>query len=229
MKYGLLDNKTISNFFRKEINSCKYCKDCKLFRSVFSKKDKKHNNSYSNLLPGFSSKNLEIPIDVLVIAEAHGGGRKSTFRTQKELAIEVNEIGNYYLVDPIKKFHQKEMRDLFEELEKRNLTWVFADLIRCFVWQGNENKLDGRKNVQQSIIFCKKYLDKEISFLKPKKIICLGKKVAEKYFGIKDKLAHGSICKSNVIWSYFPSRNTADIWVASKGWTPIFTQIERTF
>ncbi|MDD3295794.1 MAG: hypothetical protein PHU64_00355 [Candidatus Omnitrophica bacterium] len=234
MNYGILSHSEARAFFKKEINSQKLCNECRSARSEFRLKDQKYNSSYSNLLPGFSSSKVKIPIDVLVIAEAHGGGREKCFRKQLSLEKEVTEIGNYYRSDSIEKFHQYEMRKLFKRLDQKGKSWIFADLIRCFVWQGIDiaANLDGRINVQKAIGYCRKYLDKEIAFLKPKKIICLGNKVARDYFGIDERMIHGMEYKYNskntesvVIRSYFPSRNTADIWVTVGGWKEILAKI----
>jgi hypothetical protein len=227
MKYGILRNSKFYNFFNKQINSRSLCKKCWSLRLKFRDKDQKYNSSYSNLLPGFSSPTVKKPIDVLVIALAHGGGRKSLFREQLSLKKEVTEIGNYYLIDPISKFHQYEMRHLFNWLNKNRKTWVFADLIRCFVWQGRDKGigLDGSDNIIKAIGHCRKYLDKEINFLKPKKILCLGKRIAEDYFGIEEQLKHGEIYNRNIIWSYFPSRNNSDIWVTVGQWKSTLSKI----
>lgn len=237
MKYGILEDKKLFKFFDKNINSRKFCKKCHKERLIFARRDKKHNNSYSNLLVGFSSAKINNPIDVLVITEAHGGGRQNLFREQKSLRKEVEVIGGYYLNDRIQKFHQYEMRRFFNWLDLNKKTWIFADLIRCFVWQGvdRQNKLVGKENIQKAIKHCRAYLDEEISFLKPRLIICLGRKVAREYFGIEDDLKHSSIYKiklkglnCTILWSYFPSRNTADIWVRNGGWEKIFTKLKRT-
>ncbi len=225
MEHGIIIDAGAKKFFETEINSCKFCKECKEARVVFRDKDQRHNNSYSNLLPGFSSLQIEIPIDVLVIAEAHGGSRKSLFREQKSLEEEVLEIGGYYLVDSIQTFHQREMRRLFTQLNGKNLIWVFSDLIRCFVWNRKKDTLDGRQNVEIAIRHCRKYLDNEINFLNPKKIVCLGKQVAKKYFGITAMLTHGAEYQSNIIWSYFPSGNTADLWVRNGEWEPVIQNL----
>lgn len=234
--YGILENKNFFSFFDQNINSRKLCKECHNKRSVFALKDKKHNNSYSNLLPGFSSAKIKKPIDVLVIAEAHGGGRQNLFRKQKPLLEEVEVIGGYYLTDPVQKFHQYEMRKLFSWLDFNRKSWIFADLIRCFVWQGidRQNKLKGKENIQEAIKLCRLYLDEEIAFVKPKRIVCLGGRVAREYFGIKDQLRHAAIynirlkgVNYNIIWSYFPSRNTADIWVKNGCWDKIFAELKK--
>jgi hypothetical protein len=217
MQYGILEHNNLVEYFEKEVNSCKYCKDCRAERLEYKKNDQKF-GLFSNLLPGFSSKTIKLPVDVLIIAEAHGG-RENLFRPQKNIYEEVKELGDYYRVEKLKKYHQQEMRDLFNRLEEKNLEWVFADLTRCFVWQGKIN------NTRKAINNCRKYMDKEIEYLKPKIIVCLGKRVAEEYFGIAEKLIHGNIYKDNIVWSYFPGRNTADIWVEHGGWVPILEQI----
>ena len=82
MTYGILTNQTCLTLFEK-INRRPYCNECQKKRSKFLEKDKKHNSCYSNLLLGFSSEDIDIPIDVLIVAEAHGGGREENFRPLK--------------------------------------------------------------------------------------------------------------------------------------------------
>lgn len=229
IQYGILQHQTIKNFFEREINSRKLCLECIKEREErgLVDKDKKF-GYYSNLLPGFSSPKISIPVDVLIIAEAHGGGREGDFRQQQNsLDYEVANIGDYYLVNPINKFHQMEMRKLFQQLDSIGKTWVFADLIRCYVSQKK------KENLRAAIKFCQGYLKEEIGFLRPKVVICLGNKVAKNFFGIREKLEHGEKYevklndkKITIIWSYFPSRNTADIWVANKGWDSVIAMLK---
>ena len=81
--FGILKNKKTLKVFD-EINTKRlYCEQCRKDRISFSKSDKRHNDSFSNLLPGFSSSEIQIPLDVLVIADSHGGGRKETFRNAR--------------------------------------------------------------------------------------------------------------------------------------------------
>ena len=224
--YGILTNQKCQNVFEK-INERTECKACQEARKQFSKNDKKFNNSYSNLLPGFSSGEVEIPIDVLIIGQAHGGGEKEWFREQKNLEYEVNRLADYYLTEPLETFHQQEMRYLFEALNKRGKKWVFTDLIKCFVSQ-KDNKL----NLDRAIEYCRNYLEKQIEVLRAKKILSLGKTVAKEYFNLelgKWKDEHGTIhnCKfpianSLVIVSIFPSKNTADLWVENGGWEKVY-------
>lgn len=233
MNYGILSDKVSRQLFE-EINKRTYCNDCQKERSIFSIKDKKYNNCYSNLLPGFSSKKTSIPIDILIVAEAHGGGREDTFRPQTNLEIEIAGLGNYYLKFPLQKFHQSEMRKLLNILNESDKNWVFTDLIKCFVWQGRDNskKLKVSKNKETAIEYCRKYLDKQIHTLRPKKILSLGNTVTKKYFNLNDHICHGSVHKLSIndysfelVFSIFPSRNTADRWVEYGEWENIVSKL----
>lgn len=225
MKYGILHSNQIRPLFE-EINKCNFCADCHQARHEFKERDFKTYKRYSNLLPGFSSEIVQIPIDILIIAEAHGGGRASDFRDQKSLDEEVNNIGNYYLVNQLEKFHQQQMRHFFNSLNKYSKSWIFTDLIKCFVWQNKDGNLNGSRNRDIAVEYCKGYLTKQIAVLQPKNILILGNNVATKYFSLK-KAYHGEIYPpakertAKLIFSRFPSRNTADLWVKDGGWDKI--------
>jgi hypothetical protein len=226
MKFGILESMEPKLVFDK-INDRYLCSQCHEERSEFKERDYKGQNCYSNLLPGFSSEKLTVPIDILVIAEAHGGGRKTDFRKQVNLKEEMDNIGDYYLKKEIEKFHQSEMRKLFNILKNANKTWVFTDLIKCFVWQGDDNELHGKKNREIAIEYCRKYLDEQIKITKPKIFLALGNTVLSKYFKLP-KLNHGDkqpINGSSLIFSIFPSRNTADLWVKYGGWNKIVPKL----
>ncbi|HHT9121065.1 MAG TPA: uracil-DNA glycosylase family protein, partial [Candidatus Hypogeohydataceae bacterium YC41] len=213
MTYGILTNKVCRSVFE-EINNLPYCKACRRARIEFAEKDKKHDGCYSNLLPGFSSEDVEIPIDVLIIGEAHGGGGEEWFREQRRKVYdEVDQLAQYYLAKELENFHQREMRCLFKALNKSGKKWVFTDLIKCFVSNDKVND-KYQKNRREAIKHCRRYLKKQIEVLQPKKILSLGKTVAKKYFNLelgKWKDEHGTIhnCKFPVIVSIFPSKNTA--------------------
>lgn len=222
---GILNNELCRNLFEK-INKRPYCEECRGIRNEFRLKDMK-NGYYSNFIPGFSSRTLKIPLDVLIVAEAHGGGRPETFREQKNLDNEIDDLAKYYLSEHLKKFHQKEMRALLVELTSRGKSWIFTDLIKCFVWQGKDNELKGKENKKEAIKRCSCYLDEQISILKPRKILCLGNTVAKEYFRLK-KPMHGKEYPVNgniIVHSTFPSRNTADIWVKNEGWKQILQKL----
>lgn len=233
MKYGILINEVSHQLFE-EINERTYCKDCQKKRSIFSSKDKKDNDCYSNLLPGFSSKKTSIPIDILIVAEAHGGGREDNFRPQKELKIEIDGLGAYYLESPLQKFHQSEMRKLLNILNENDKNWVFTDLIKCFVWKGRDKskKLKSSKNKETAIEYCQKYLDKQIHTLRPKKVLSLGSIVTKKYFNLKGRICHGSVHTLSIkdhsfklVYSIFPSMFTADKWIENGEWKDIITKL----
>jgi len=224
---GFLNNKRSRALFQ-WINQRPFCEDCQFERKDFCIFDKKKHKSYSNLLPGFSSKEIRIPVEILIIAEAHGGGSDDDFRRQRELNFEVSKFAKYYQSLPLKKFHQQQIRFLLQDLDKENANWIFTDLVKCFVWQGTDrkNNLKGIINKKKAIAHCSKYLKKQIKVLQPKKILGMGKTVAS-YFGLKN-MEHGRAynikiygCPSIYIYSLFPARNTADLWVANEGWKPI--------
>jgi len=233
MTYGILTNQTCLTLFEK-INRRPYCNECQKQRSKFLEKDKKHNSCYSNLLLGFSSEDIDIPIDVLIVAEAHGGGRKENFRPQLDLEREIAGLAEYYLSESLQKFHQKEMRKLLRTLNDNRKTWVFTDLIKCFVWQGKDkkNNLRSPDNKDLAIQKCRIYLDEQIEILRPNNVLSLGRTVTQQYFKLQGKFEHGSIheCRIknhtfNIVFSIFPSRNTADLWIANGEWKKILPKL----
>ena len=232
MTYGILTEQTSRKFFE-IINNRPYCSQCYAQRIHFLKYDKKHNDCYSDLFPGFSSEIVQIPIDILIVAEAHGGGRKENFRPQLDLESEIAGLAEYYLSERLKKFHQKEMRKLLSTLNDNRKTWVFTDLIKCFVWsRDKKNNLRGSDNKDLAIQNCRIYLDEQIEILRPKKVLSLGKTVTEQYFKLLDKFEHGSVHEwriknhtFNMVFSIFPSRNTADLWVANEEWKKILPKL----
>jgi len=167
----------------------------------------------SNLLPGFSSQKIEIPVDVLIVAEVPA---KRDYEPQKELISKVTMMNDYYREDPPKSFHQQQIKDLLDSLDERGKSWVFTDIIKCFVSQDSENK---RKAIQH----CFKYLEEQIEVIQPSGILGLGGTVAR---GLKVKESvHGGDCRIEIgnhkciyVHSLFPSGRTADKWVKSGGW-----------
>lgn len=229
---GILKERACRDLFEK-INRRPYCEKCQADRIQFAHFDKKYNDCYSNLLPGFSSETVKIPIDLLVVAEAHGGGREENFHPQCKLQIEIAHLAEYYLSEPLQKFHQEQVRELLMWLDANGKNWVFTDLIKCFVSSGpfaKKNKLKGADNRRVAIKHCKAYLDKQIETLKPKKVLCLGQTTARQYFQLEGTLQHGisrriNNDKSTLVFSIFPSRNTADLWVENRGWERIFARL----
>lgn len=226
MSQGILGNAACKEFY-KEINLRKLCAQCREERKDFAARDKKHNESYSNMIPGFSSPHLTVPIDTMIIAEAHGGGRADAFREQGELQSELEHLEKYYLEKDIIKFHQAEIRKLIFNLNALQASWVFTDLVKCFVWQGNKINPEGKVNFRMAIGHCSAYLTSQIDYLRPKTIISLRKKVAG-YFEIKNP-KHGKIYHTKgytVLHSIFPSGYTADTWVANKEWLVILRELK---
>lgn len=227
MTYGIIINNDGKRLFD-WINKRPICNACQQSRREYLAKDKKGNDRLSNLIPGFSSAKIEISVDLMVIAEAHGGGREEGFRKQyASVTDEVELIADYYRNLPLTKFHQAEMRSLFNQLDSRGKNWVFTDLIKCFVWNGRdyENDLKGNLNRKTAIKHCRQYLDYQITTLKPKQIIVLGRTVAKEYFNWREPKHGDTKNDCNLIYSTFPSRNTADIWVEAKGWEWVMNQV----
>ncbi len=240
MEYGILINKEFRELFEK-INSKSYCSVCQEHkdRKKFIIKDKKYikkdNTNFSNVLPGFSSEKISKSVDLLIVADSHSGTPEKLFREQIGLEKEVNDMNEYYRNAEMETFHQQEIRELLKKLDNKKITWVFTDLIKCYVWHGNDKEnieLNGYKNRNTAITHCKKYLDEQIKVLNPKIILSLGNTVSEGYFKLK-KLEHAKKYIEKVkgkdyeiIHSVFPSRNTADLWVKNKGWAKILKQLE---
>jgi len=229
MSFGILGDARCRPIYEK-INQRELCDKCQAERSPFAILDKKGKPFYSNLLPGFSSPEISIPVDVLIVAEAHGGGRHEDFRPQKELDYEISWLAAYYLTDTLRKFHQAQMRVLLQYLDTAKKSWAFTDLIKCFVWHGFDKKsnLDGEINWATAIKYCRGYLDQQIDLLQPRKILGLGGTVA-KYFEL-DRPQHGSVQRINnhqslYVHSIFPSQWTADQWIAKKGWEKVIQGI----
>ncbi|MFC1937205.1 hypothetical protein ACFLWY_01445, partial [Chloroflexota bacterium] len=103
--------------------------------------------------------------------------------------------------------------------------------IKCFVWDRRKEELDGRANKQRAIRHCRRYLEEQISVLKPKGIIGLGNAVSQEFGLKKPKHASGPHVISSVgieyqyVHSMFPGQWTADSWVKERGWAPILQAV----
>jgi len=53
----------------------------------------------------------------MIIAEAHGDGRKEDFRPQEDFNFEACWLADYYRRAPLKNFHQQQIRDLLQHLD----------------------------------------------------------------------------------------------------------------
>ncbi len=225
MNYGILDLDVTYKLFDK-INKRKLCAKCKEERKLYLPADRKNYGCESNLLLGFSSPQIRIPLDLLIIAQAHAGG-KQTYRSQRDTNFEVKNLGDYYL-DPernlnnLRTFHQKECRILFRYLNSRKISWLFTDLIKSYV-------SSDKKNMQIAVKHCSKYLTEQIQILEPKKILCLGKLVSKHISKLESKqIQHGSVFvthinnkNTRIIFSMFPSARTSDKWIEIGGWRKI--------
>lgn len=252
-QYGILTEPSSRELFEK-INRRYLCEECRAARKGFLEKDrgegvdgKKH---LGIIIPGFSSPKV-VPLDIMIIAESIGGGRKDDFRQEASLPLElvIPHLRNYYFSEQIIRFHQYEMRKMLNWLENDlKKTWVFTDQVKCFVYQGREivEGEDGNDNMKKAIKHCSKYLDEQIQCLNPKVFLVLGKKVAENYCDIKGRrlreLTHGQRgtfnkngISYNFIYSIFPSGRTADIWVKNidaqndDAWLPVKNSLQECF
>lgn len=230
-QYGILTNKNVKELFE-AINERPLCEKCRSDRKDFQENDSRKGEDGGKylgiILPGFSSPEVS-PLDIMIIADSIGGGRKGDFRPEKNIPLEeaVHYLGDYYLHDKIATFHQYQMRKLFDWLErdfKKN--WIFTDLVKCFVYQGREqvNGKDGKANMKKAIGYCSQYLDDQIKKLNPRIILILGSRVASNYCNLRGsqlgQLIHGGRYRysrddrqRDIIYSVFPSMRTADIWV----------------
>jgi hypothetical protein len=221
MSEGILNNPQCRSLYE-EINKRELCIPCRLARKEFEKKDQKNTGNYSNMIPGFSSPNLRLPLDLLIVAEAHGGGRIDSFRGQQDLSTELKLLEEYYLEKPLSRYHQSEMKKLLLLLKRTEVSWIFTDLIKCFVWQKNDEDLKGKRNVEIAKSYCGQYLTKQIDFLNPTVILSLGQRVSS-FFDIRNP-KHAELHTWNrrqILHSLFPSRNTADRWIQHNGWKQI--------
>ncbi|MBA7596069.1 hypothetical protein ES703_03038 [subsurface metagenome] len=225
-EYGIMKNDLSKNLFKQindeyRLETSKTCADCREQRKRFKSLDKKNkHSSFSNLLPGFSSEQIEIPVDILIVGEAHGGGRENDFHKQLEIEEEVAYIGSYYLYDAIVKFHQYQIRELLHRLDELSKMWVFTDLLKCYVANDRENR-------KIAIKHCEKHLISQIELLQPRVILALGKTVGT-YFKLRqfDHSKLYDIDGKKILYSIFPGRNTSDLWVANGQWEPILREIE---
>lgn len=213
--HGILKNKKVREIFE-EINKGKNCKKC-------SKQWNGNKGRSSNLIPGFSSKKISIPIEVLIVSKEHGGTDDRWYEGQNTLPEEIEKIRNYYLEEKLKKYNQEQIRKLCFQLDQEGITWVFTDLIKCFVEHDEE-----KDKTIVAVKNCKKYLNKQIEVLKPKIIIVLGRFVLENYFNEHKKLKRlifeekiklinreDRPLNYKIIPSYFPTGQHADNWVRS--------------
>lgn len=217
------------------------CNKCREARYNFSKYDKKYNNNYCPPILGFSSDIVGGRIELMIIAESHGGGRDWTDLPNDDEG-KMEKLKEYYLKDNIVKFHQYSIRKLLNYFDKKRVSWFFTDLIKCFVSK------KGKGNMDTAADYCFSFLKKQIFEFKPEKIILLGKRVQEKVISelahehlsrlgkAKQTKIHGNsfeakisdgkgFFKTKLVLSIFPSARTADYWVSSGEWEPIIKAI----
>ena len=114
------------------------------------------------------------------------------------------------------------MRKLFSRLNKMEVSWVFTDLVKCYVY---DKKTDGAINFEMAKGHCRNYLNDQIRNLKPKLILTLGKTVFKQLTDFKNAPEHGVIVNCNkhmtIVHSIFPSERTANMWVKNGGWREV--------
>ena len=135
------------------------CLECRYQRRVYEDHDKKYKNtdedvdSFSNMCPGFSSRNVTPPIDLLIVGHSHGGGDKHGYRQQMSLGKEIAEMSEYYLPSEGERdrtYHQQQIRCLIDNLGE-DAKWVFTDLVKCYVWRGDFPKKERDKYKERLI------------------------------------------------------------------------------
>lgn len=206
----------------------KICARCRTERQKYKEKDQKYpGQGFSELFTGFGTYNENI--DVLLILDAHGGGRK-WFKKKPPLEETACELEKYYCTEPLQTFHQMKIRGILSELDDTGASWFITDLVKCFVYNNPLNREIAEKNCFNS------YLKKQICYLKPRSVVMFGNRVIniiEKGILIPNRIniqigklskIHGkksmgeikidnTIFSSEFIYSIFPSQWTADIWI----------------
>jgi hypothetical protein len=230
-QYGLLTDKDVRKLFA-DMNKRPYCTRCladrRNFRGWDMKKGEDGERHLGFIIPGFSSVKV-VPLDIMIVADSIGGGRKGDFRSERRIRLDetVHYLGDYYLESEIAAFHQYEMRKFLYWLEgDLHKNWVFTDLVKCFVYHGpGEAKgKSGKHNMEMAINHCSQYLDRQIYELNPRVILILGKRVASAYCNLRGsqlrQVKHGARFsyerdgrRHDAIYSIFPSSRTADDWV----------------
>lgn len=257
-KLGLLDNEKIKRKYNEIYSNKKFCNKCKESRKEYEELEVDKYKNISEMYLGFSSTNVCIPIDVLIVSESNGGGKKKTgFTPEMSLQDSIKEINNYYRNDDIIKFNQYQVRELLNYLDEMKFKWVFTDLVKCFVEKNTTKKLNIKNNSSKKVNnikgkssidnfkeatkYCSMYLEEQIRFLKPKYIICLGeiafsntKRIVDlegENANQKNKPGHSikgefNNINTNIIYSYLPCKNTADLWVSNNGWNNIICALK---
>ena len=207
------------------LNQRSLCADCFSSRSEFEKEDRQNGKlpTRSNMLLGFHPTQSFDHLDVLVLAESHGGGRSESFYyPNKSFKEELDGLYFYYMNAPIEKFHQQQMRNLLEHMDKHGISWIFTDLVKSYVAKSKDN-------FKRAIGHCVHYLDEQMSLYKPRIIICMGDHnysyMAAK-FNLPKRAEHGDVyhiptLNAKLVKVYFPSANTANHWARVDGWEKI--------
>lgn len=227
-EFGVLSDPILKEAFTR-VNEGYYCDLCRKERASFAERDKKQ-GQFSNRLPGFSSQKAGRPTDVFIVAHAHAGTDLDRFRRQKTLDDEMSEMADYYRGEPDKSFHQQQVRLLLERLDEMDKSWVFADVVKCFVWKKGS---DGEQNLASATKHCGQYLEAQLQACRPRRVVTLGDAV-DRALGIP-KLAHGASAENapcaglmlTVVHSMFPSGRTADAWIRAQGWKPVLESLSK--
>lgn len=206
-----------------QMNARPHCAVCKEARRESGGGDVKH-GSRSNMLLGFHTQQEFDALDVLVLAESHGGGRKESFYyPNKTVQEELSGLYHYYMDATIEKFHQQQMRELFKFLDVNDIKWLFTDLVKSYVSKRPE------ENFSAAIHHCSQYLNEQLNLYRPRKILSMGsynyRYFASKY-NLPPRAKHGDVFNleplgARLIHVTFPSAMTANHWAKAQGWEPI--------
>lgn len=211
-----------------QINNRIHCKACQNDRSLFQIEDFNEKGRYSELCVGTSSKKIN-SLDVLIVSESHGGG--SNFRNQLSLKEELESFYEFYVKEQPKKANQYLVHQLLNYLNSQGISWFFTDLIKCFV--AKEKVRKGVNNIATATNHCSKYLDQQISILKPRVILTFGG-LATNHFkrGLHKSHLHGNqqnityLLNGNptevtLIQSIHPTSQNTNYWIKYGGWSVI--------
>ncbi len=210
-----------------EIENEKICKKCRRKRQNFQTYDYKEVGSYCPPLLGCWKGNLEypsIPIDVLIVAESHGGGNWSE-HINKNIRERINLNYYYHYIKEKESFFQYNIKKIIDGIEKEGLFWYFTDLVKCYVFKNKKKSKEtkelvvrGGKNFDIAISECKSVLKKQIDILKPRIILSLGKRV-------KETLLELGVKEDKIISYPFPGQWTVNEWAKKDGYEGAIKEI----
>jgi len=196
----------------------KICGECKRMRAFAEEADKKGHATRSAFEIGTWShapEELKVPVDVLIVAEGHGGGNEhwsDNPRGQFDVALNFYD----YSISKERTFFNLEVCRMMKRLDELEINWFFTDMMKCFVSFNAPKRKDN--NFCLALQECRKHLVRQVDMLKPKVIVCLGnlvsKNFGEFFEGQQDILDRMIPCK-------FPSQMAANSWVKDQYDGPI--------